>query len=144
MTELCSIKKELPPRKRCANILSKMITQQLEKDFKYTLSKFTKEEILKWKDSTVLITGCAGFLGYYLKVPAGFYYANVFWIIFGNQESNVSKISFQMNLSCAVMRFQSKLLRNAVCASSSSSSCFLFLLLRSSKKVSLYWTASSV
>ena len=43
-----------------------MITAQLEKDFKYTLSKFSKEEILKWKDSTVLITGCAGFLGFYM------------------------------------------------------------------------------
>lgn len=43
-----------------------MITSQLRKDFEYTLGKFTQEELAKWKDSTVLITGCAGFLGFYM------------------------------------------------------------------------------
>lgn len=43
-----------------------MITKQLQKDFEYTLGKLTREEISKFRDSTVLITGCAGFLGFYM------------------------------------------------------------------------------
>ena len=37
----------------------------MKEDLKYTLSKLSEEEKLKLKDSTILITGCAGFLGYY-------------------------------------------------------------------------------
>ena len=42
-----------------------MITNQLEKDLQYTYSKLSKEEIEKLTGSSVLITGCAGFLGFY-------------------------------------------------------------------------------
>lgn len=42
-----------------------MITNQLEKDLQYTYSKLSKEEIEKLSGSSVLITGCAGFLGFY-------------------------------------------------------------------------------
>ncbi len=42
-----------------------MITKQLEQDLDYTKSKLTKEEWEKLHDSTVLITGCAGFIGFY-------------------------------------------------------------------------------
>lgn len=43
-----------------------MINKQLETDFHYTLGKFTQEEVSKLTGSTVLITGCAGFLGFYM------------------------------------------------------------------------------
>lgn len=72
-----------------------------------------------------------------------FCYAYVFNKLL-DQESNVSKISFQINLSCAVMRFQSKLFRKVFCSSSVSSSCFFFFCEWISKKESLYLTASSV
>ena len=42
-----------------------MITNQLEKDLQYTYSKLSKEEIEKLTGASVLITGCAGFLGFY-------------------------------------------------------------------------------
>ena len=34
-------------------------------DINYTLFKLSEQERAKFKDSTILITGCAGFLGYY-------------------------------------------------------------------------------
>lgn len=43
-----------------------MITKQLEEDFRYTLGKLSNEEISKFRNATVLITGCAGFLGFYM------------------------------------------------------------------------------
>lgn len=43
-----------------------MITKQLEADFQYTLGKFTGQEVSKLEGATVLITGCAGFLGFYM------------------------------------------------------------------------------
>lgn len=43
-----------------------MITKQLEMDFQYTLGKFTHEEISKFDGSTIVLTGCAGFLGFYM------------------------------------------------------------------------------
>lgn len=43
-----------------------MITKQLETDFQYTLAKFTDEEISKFDEATVLLTGGAGFLGFYM------------------------------------------------------------------------------
>ncbi|WP_026888260.1 NAD-dependent epimerase/dehydratase family protein [Clostridium beijerinckii] len=42
-----------------------MITKSLEVDLQYTYNKLSEEEINKLTDSTILITGCAGFLGYY-------------------------------------------------------------------------------
>jgi len=42
-----------------------MITKSLENDLQYTYNKLSKEEINKLTDSTILITGCAGFLGFY-------------------------------------------------------------------------------
>lgn len=42
-----------------------MITQQLEKDLKYTLESLSQEEIKRLSNSSILITGCAGFLGFY-------------------------------------------------------------------------------
>ncbi|POO93270.1 epimerase [Clostridium sp. 2-1] len=42
-----------------------MITKSLEADLQYTYNKLSKQEIDKLTDSTILITGCAGFLGYY-------------------------------------------------------------------------------
>jgi UDP-glucuronate decarboxylase len=42
-----------------------MITKSLEKDLQYTYNKLSKEEIKKLTNSTILITGSAGFLGYY-------------------------------------------------------------------------------
>lgn len=38
----------------------------LQKDIKHTLAGLTDEERAKFDGSTVLITGCAGFLGYYM------------------------------------------------------------------------------
>ena len=35
-------------------------------DIKHTLGGLSAEERSKFQDSTVLITGCAGFLGYYM------------------------------------------------------------------------------
>lgn len=42
-----------------------MITAQLEQDLKYTYDSLTEEELKRLKGGTVLITGCAGFLGFY-------------------------------------------------------------------------------
>ncbi len=42
-----------------------MITRQLESDLSYTYHQLTKEELAKLKNSTILMTGCAGFLGFY-------------------------------------------------------------------------------
>lgn len=42
-----------------------MITNQLEQDLLYTYGELSEKEIKKFKDSTILITGCAGFLGFY-------------------------------------------------------------------------------
>ena len=42
-----------------------MITSQLEKDLKYTKSKLSNLEWNKLSGSTILITGCAGFIGFY-------------------------------------------------------------------------------
>ncbi|MBO4659824.1 MAG: NAD-dependent epimerase/dehydratase family protein, partial [Prevotella sp.] len=38
----------------------------LQKDILHTLNGLSAEERAKFQDSTVLITGCAGFLGYYM------------------------------------------------------------------------------
>lgn len=43
-----------------------MITKQLESDLAYTYSKLSETERRKLSGSTLLITGCAGFLGFYL------------------------------------------------------------------------------
>ena len=37
----------------------------LTNDIRHTLNGLSEEERLRFKDSTVLITGCGGFLGYY-------------------------------------------------------------------------------
>lgn len=37
-----------------------------DEDFQYMYNSFTKEELDKFKDSTILVTGCAGFIGYYM------------------------------------------------------------------------------
>lgn len=42
-----------------------MITSQLERDLEYTYHRLTDEEIGKLRESTIVITGCAGFLGFY-------------------------------------------------------------------------------
>ena len=42
-----------------------MITPQLEKDLEYTYESLSKEEIARLQGSSILITGCAGFLGFY-------------------------------------------------------------------------------
>lgn len=42
-----------------------MFTSQLLNDVEYTYSRLSQEEIDKLKGSTILITGCAGFLGFY-------------------------------------------------------------------------------
>lgn len=42
-----------------------MRTTILAKDFDHTFAGLTIEEISRMKDATILITGCAGFLGYY-------------------------------------------------------------------------------
>jgi hypothetical protein len=43
-----------------------MLTSQLEKDLQHTYEGLSHEEINKLKGSTILITGSAGFLGFYL------------------------------------------------------------------------------
>lgn len=43
-----------------------MLTKQLEADLAYTYHKLSKEERAKLSGGTLLITGCAGFLGFYL------------------------------------------------------------------------------
>ena len=43
-----------------------MITKQLEADLAYTYGKLSSKERGKLSGSTLLITGCAGFLGFYL------------------------------------------------------------------------------
>lgn len=42
-----------------------MITKTLREDLHYTLGKLSKEEQEKLRGSSILITGCAGFLGFY-------------------------------------------------------------------------------
>lgn len=42
-----------------------MVMKTLARDFDHTLAGLTTEERIKLKDSTILITGCGGFLGYY-------------------------------------------------------------------------------
>lgn len=42
-----------------------MITLQLKKDLEYTYERLSETEIDKLNDSSLLITGCAGFLGFY-------------------------------------------------------------------------------
>lgn len=42
-----------------------MITPQLEEDLKHTYASLTNEERNKLSKSSILITGCAGFLGFY-------------------------------------------------------------------------------
>ena len=42
-----------------------MITESLKRDLEYTYNKLSKEEIERLSNSSVMITGCAGFLGYY-------------------------------------------------------------------------------
>ncbi len=37
-----------------------------DEDFRYMYESFTKDEIAKFQDSTILVTGCAGFIGYYM------------------------------------------------------------------------------
>ena len=50
------------------NIINKSTTIKMEKilfnDINYTLGKLSEEERARFDGSTVLITGCAGFLGY--------------------------------------------------------------------------------
>ena len=41
------------------------ICKTLAEDLDYTFSKLTDQEKEKLSNSTILITGCAGFLGYY-------------------------------------------------------------------------------
>ena len=43
-----------------------MFTKQLEEDLNYTYHKLSPTEREKISDSTILITGCAGFLGFYI------------------------------------------------------------------------------
>lgn len=43
-----------------------MISKTLQEDFDHTLSKLSVEEKKKLFGSTILVTGCGGFLGYYL------------------------------------------------------------------------------
>lgn len=43
-----------------------MFNIQLEKDLDHTYRSLSKEELGKLQDSSILITGCAGFLGFYL------------------------------------------------------------------------------
>lgn len=54
-----------------------MITPQLEKDLEYTFQSLTDKERKKLEGSSVLITGCAGFLGFYL-VHFFYYYRKKF------------------------------------------------------------------
>lgn len=42
-----------------------MITKQLDLDLEYTFGCLSTEEVEKLKNSNILITGCAGFLGFY-------------------------------------------------------------------------------
>lgn len=42
-----------------------MVTKQLEKDLEYTYERLSDEEISRLENSSILITGCAGFLGFY-------------------------------------------------------------------------------
>ena len=43
-----------------------MITEQLQKDLNYTYEKLSDDEREKLSESTILITGSAGFIGFYL------------------------------------------------------------------------------
>ena len=43
-----------------------MLNRQLEADLQYTYGKLSDREIAGFRDATVLITGCAGFLGFYV------------------------------------------------------------------------------
>lgn len=42
-----------------------MIPKVLQQDFNYTYNGLSQEEKEKFQNSTILVTGCAGFLGYY-------------------------------------------------------------------------------
>lgn len=42
-----------------------MYSKTLIKDFEYTLMKLSEKEVKKLEDSSILITGCGGFLGYF-------------------------------------------------------------------------------
>lgn len=42
-----------------------MNSETLVKDFEYTLKKLSAEEIKRLENSSIMITGCGGFLGYY-------------------------------------------------------------------------------
>lgn len=53
-----------------------MLTDQLEKDIIYTKNKLTEKEWEKLKGCTFLITGCAGFIGFYI-VNFLYYYRDV-------------------------------------------------------------------
>lgn len=44
-----------------------MITEQLKKDFEYTLKSLSEDERKKLYGGTILITGSAGFIGFYLS-----------------------------------------------------------------------------
>lgn len=59
-----------------------MITSQLEKDLKYTFEHMTATEVDKLKGSTIMITGCAGFLG--------FFFVHFFYRF--REELNLSKV----------------------------------------------------
>ena len=48
-----------------------MITKQLEKDLQHTFDSLTPEEISRLLNSSIVITGCAGFLGFYLEAETG-------------------------------------------------------------------------
>lgn len=59
-----------------------MLTKTLIEDLEYTLNKLSEEEINKLSNSTILITGCAGFLG--------FYYMNFFY--YHREKLNLKKV----------------------------------------------------
>ena len=42
-----------------------MINKSLKSDLEYTYNSLSQTELNKLKDSTILVTGCGGFLGYY-------------------------------------------------------------------------------
>ena len=43
-----------------------MITQQLKKDLEHTYESLTKQERERLENACIVITGCAGFIGFYL------------------------------------------------------------------------------
>lgn len=48
----------------------------LANDIRHTLNGLTAEERAKFKGATLLITGCAGFLGYYMMHSSMLRHAN--------------------------------------------------------------------